>query len=71
MERELEIIGEAMNNLLKVNPNIQLEHARPIVNLRNKIIHAYNYIDETITWKIIMKDLPVLSGEVQQLLAEE
>src|SRR6266516_78865 len=68
IERELEIIGEATNELLKINPDIALSHARIIVDLRNRVIHAYDTIDETIIWKIIMKDIPLLLTEVQQLL---
>src|SRR5215212_5543052 len=65
-ERELEIIGEATNNLLKLNAELSLSSARKIVNLRNRVIHAYDEVDETIIWKVIVKDLPVLLQEVQQ-----
>ena len=68
IERELEIIGEATNNLLKMNPEISLSHARLIVDLRNRVIHAYDTVDEIIIWKIVMKDIPVLIKEVQELL---
>lgn len=68
VERELEIIGEAMNNLLKINPSIQISFARIIVDLRNKVIHAYDSIDNELIWKIIMKDIPVLKAEVENLL---
>ena len=68
IERELEIIGEATNNLLKLNPEIPLSHARLIVDLRNRVIHAYDSVDEIIIWKIVMRDIPVLLEEVKQLL---
>lgn len=68
VERELEIVGEAINNLLKINPQIMLSYARIIVNLRNQIIHAYDNVNNTITWKIVMKDLPVLLTEVNELI---
>lgn len=71
IERELEIIGEATNNLLKLNTEISLTAARKIVNLRNRVIHAYDDVDETILWKVIVKDIPVLLQEVQQLLAQD
>ncbi len=45
--------------------------SRIIVDLRNRISHAYDSINDTIIWKIIMKDIPVLLTEVQQLLAQE
>lgn len=68
VERELEIIGEATNNLLKINPASELTQARKIVNLRNRVIHAYDAVDEILVWKIIVKDLPILMEEVRQLL---
>jgi uncharacterized protein with HEPN domain len=71
VERELEIIGEAVNNLLKINPAIPISFARIVVDLRNRIIHAYDNVNDTLIWKIIMKDVPVLLQEVQQLLKEE
>ena len=70
IKRELEIIGEATNNLLKVDPTMKLSFARQIVNLRNRVIHAYDTVDETIIWKVIMKDIPVLLAEVNRHLAE-
>lgn len=60
-----------MNNLLKINPAIPIPHARIIVDLRNKVIHGYDTIDETIIWKIIMKDIPLLQPEVENLLNQE
>ena len=71
VERELEIIGEAVNNLLKINPTIPISFARIVVDLRNRIIHAYDNVNNTVIWKIIMKDIPLLRQEVQQLLKEE
>ncbi|MBS1640586.1 MAG: DUF86 domain-containing protein [Bacteroidetes bacterium] len=71
IERELEIIGEAMNRLLKLNDKISLSYTRMIVDLRNRIIHTYDAIDETIIWKIIMKDIPILQNEIELLLNEK
>ena len=71
VERELEIIGEAMNHFLKLNPSVQLSYTRTVVDLRNKIIHAYDNINHTIIWRIVVTDLPVLQQEVTQLLLEE
>ena len=69
VERELEIIGEATNNLLKSNPGISLSHGRKIVNLRNRVIHAYDAVDDTIIWKAVVKDIPLLIEEVRQLMS--
>ncbi len=71
VERELEIIGEATNNLLKINPSIAITSARKIVDLRNRVIHAYDNVDETIIWNVVINSLPVLLTEVQHLLIQE
>lgn len=70
VERELEIIGEATNNLLKTDAAFPLSHTRKVVDLRNRVIHAYDDVDETVIWKVIVTDIPVLLQEVQQLLTE-
>jgi uncharacterized protein with HEPN domain len=71
VERELEIIGEATNNLLKRSPSIQITLARKIVDLRNRVIHAYDTVDEIIVWKVIVTDLPLLLQEVRNLLEKD
>jgi uncharacterized protein with HEPN domain len=71
VERELEIIGEAMGNLLRINSEITLSYTRVVVDLRNRIIHAYDNINDIIIWKIIMKDIPILHVEVKQLREQE
>ena len=70
VEREIEIIGEAMSKLLKINPTISISYARIIVDLRNKVIHAYDSVDDILIWKIIMKDIPLLLEEAKKLLNE-
>jgi uncharacterized protein with HEPN domain len=69
IERNLEIIGEATNNLLKVKPEIEITNARRIVNLRNLLIHAYDSINDTELWAIVINNLPVLKLEVETLLS--
>ena len=68
VERELEIIGEAMNNLLKLDPNISISDSRKIVGLRNIIIHAYDSVDDALVWDIIENHLPLLKTEITELL---
>jgi uncharacterized protein with HEPN domain len=46
IERELEIIGEAINRILKEKPDFKIQNARKIVDLRNFIIHGYDSIDD-------------------------
>lgn len=70
VEREIEIIGEATSKLLKINPNISISYARIIVDLRNKVIHSYDSVDDILIWKILMKDIPKLLQEAKKLLNE-
>ncbi|RZK79220.1 MAG: DUF86 domain-containing protein [Pedobacter sp.] len=68
VERELEIIGEAINKLLKINPVIEISFARQIVDLRNKVIHAYDNVNNIVIWSVIMNHLPNLKLEVEFLI---
>ncbi|NJB81928.1 HepT-like ribonuclease domain-containing protein [Wenyingzhuangia aestuarii] len=68
VEREIEIIGEATNRILKIEHEIVIENARKIVDTRNWVIHAYDSVDNTIIWGIVTIHLPKLLIEVEQLL---
>ena len=71
VERELEIIGEAVNHLLALDETIAIENARRIVDLRNFVIHGYDKVDNVIIWGVISKDLPRLKEQVNKLLDEQ
>ncbi|WP_448700785.1 DUF86 domain-containing protein [Mucilaginibacter sp. AW1-3] len=68
VERELEIIGEAVSKLLKISPLTQISYARQIVDLRNKVIHAYDNVNNTVIWNVIMNHIPVLQNEAETLI---
>ena len=70
VERELEIIGEALNRIIKIDPLIDISDIRRIINLRNVIIHAYDNVDNVIIWGIINKDLQLLKDQVNVLLTK-
>jgi uncharacterized protein with HEPN domain len=69
-ERNLEIIGEAMNRILTKDPDFPIENARRIVGLRNQIIHAYDNISDENIWAIIINHLPKLKVEIYKLTEE-
>ena len=71
VERNIEIIGEAMNRALKIKPDIPITASRNIVNTRNYVIHAYDSLSEEILWGIVINDLPVLKEEIKTLLATQ
>jgi uncharacterized protein with HEPN domain len=68
VERNIEIIGEAMTRILKVNPTIAISDTRKIVDTRNRIIHGYDSVSPEILWGIVVKNLPVLRTEIASLL---
>lgn len=68
VERNLEIIGEALHRILKVEANFPVTHARKIVNVRNKIIHGYDEISNDVIWSIIVRHLPILRQEIEKIL---
>jgi len=55
-----------MNRILKLKSDINIKNARKIVDNRNFIIHAY--VDNPMIWAIVIKDLPNLKTEVENLL---
>lgn len=67
-ERNIEIIGEAMNRILKTNPEIKITNARKIVDARNYVIHGYDSLSLDILWSIIVNHLPHLKQEVIDML---
>lgn len=71
IERNLEIIGEAMNRILKVDPDFLIENARRIVGLRNQIIHGYDSISDENIWGVVINHLPNLKTEVENLIKEQ
>lgn len=68
IEREFEIIGEALNKLSKVIPNIQISRKQQIIGMRNRVIHGYDKIDDAIVWGTIVRHLPILKEEINTLL---
>jgi len=70
VERNLEIIGEAVNRILKKNKDFQLDNAEKIIGTRNKIIHGYDKVSDDLVWSIVINHLPKLKEEVKRLLDE-
>ena len=68
VERQLGIIGEAINKLDKSFPELSLNNVRQIVGLRNRLIHAYDAIDPSIIWAILRNHLSQLKTEVSEKL---
>jgi uncharacterized protein with HEPN domain len=70
VERNIEIIGEAMNRILKKDETITITNSRKLVDVRNRIIHGYDSVSDDVIWGILIKHLPVLQTEIEKLLNE-
>jgi uncharacterized protein with HEPN domain len=68
VERQLGIIGEAINKFEKIFPESILINAYKIVGFRNRLIHAYDTVDQSIIWAIIKKHLEPLKREISEKL---
>ena len=73
VERQFEIIGEAVNRLSQIDPDTasRITAHRRIVNFRNQLIHGYFVVDDRAVWDVIQSYLPILGGEVEALLQED
>lgn len=70
VERNIEIIGEAMSRIMKYNEDIAISNSRKIVDVRNRIIHGYDSVSDDLIWGIVNRNLPLLLTEVEVLLGE-
>ena len=68
IEREFEIIGEAMNRIDKLDSTIKISGKFQIIGMRNRVIHSYDKVDDEIVWGTIIRHLPLLKAEVETLL---
>jgi uncharacterized protein with HEPN domain len=70
VERQIVIIGEAVNKYNQINHGAKIAGAKEIIGLRNRLVHAYDSIDNSIIWVIIKKHLQPLRNEAEKLLSE-
>ncbi len=70
VERQFEIIGEALNRLARRDPTLaaSIQHSPRIVAFRNILIHGYDLVDHDLVWGVIETHLPVLYEQVEALL---
>lgn len=68
VERQLGIIGEAVNKFERLESGITIENARKIVGFRNRLIHAYDAVDASMVWAILKNYLAPLKEEIKSKL---
>ena len=70
IERNIEIIGEALSRIITKDEAIKISNSRKIVDTRNRIIHGYDSVSNEIIWGIVINHIPILQTEVKSLLGE-
>lgn len=70
VERQFEIVGEALNKAIRVDASLgeQIDHSNRIIAFRNRLIHAYALIADEVVWDVLQTYLPRLREQVQGLL---
>jgi uncharacterized protein with HEPN domain len=73
VERQFEIMGEAFNQLAKLDSGLagRIPDLRRIVDFRNVLAHAYAIIDDTAVWQAVQFNLPALHRVIVALLSEQ
>ncbi len=67
VERQLVIIGEALNMFKKSDADIAIKNNVQIIGFRNRLIHAYDSIDNSIVWVILKRHIPLLKEEIKSI----
>ena len=67
VERQLVIIGEALNKLKKKDSSLIISHDQSIISFRNRLVHAYDGIDNSIVWAILKNHITSLKEEIAEL----
>jgi uncharacterized protein with HEPN domain len=72
VERQFEIVGEAVNQALRIDATLaeKIEHSRRIIAFRNRLIHAYASVADEVVWDVLKTYLPRLRAQVGALLAD-
>lgn len=70
VERKAEIMGEAINRILKYQRDFPLPNAKEIINTRNRIIHGYDSVKPEFLWSLVIRHIPELKKDIERLIAE-
>lgn len=72
IERNLEIIGEAIGRIARLDAATasRVSEHRRIIAFRNRLIHGYDLLDDELVWSTVETEVPVLLLEVEGLLRE-
>lgn len=70
VERKVEIMGEAINRILKIDAMFELPNAKEIINTRNMVIHGYDSVTPEFLWGLVIKHIPILKKDIESILSK-
>jgi len=73
VEREIEIIGEALNRIKAIDSDMlaQIDNWREIIGFRNVIAHGYDIVEDEIVWESITNDIPLLTSQLKDIVGNK
>ncbi|MDE6496361.1 MAG: DUF86 domain-containing protein [Duncaniella sp.] len=70
VERKVEIMGEAINRIRKIDSTVEIPNARAIIDTRNRIIHAYDNVQPDFLWSLVIRHIPELKKDIERVIVE-
>ena len=72
VERQFEVIGEALNRAIRMDPSLstRVSDSQRIIAFRNRLVHGYATVADELVWGVLEANLPKLCREVHALLDE-
>lgn len=70
VERKAEIMGEAINRILKLQRDSPIPNARAIIDTRNRIIHGYDSVKPEFLWSLVIRHIPNLKKDIEQIISK-
>lgn len=70
VEREFEILGEALNRVKKIKLGLldTIDNWKEIIGFRNVIAHGYDVVEDEIVWDSINRNIPTLLNQLQEII---
>ena len=70
VEREFEIVGEALNRIKKIDVDIlaEVDNWREFIGFRNVIAHGYDVVEDEIVWDSVNRDIPILLKQLKKIV---
>lgn len=70
VEQKAEIMGEAINRILKIQRAFPIPNARGVIDTRNRIIHAYDSVKPDSLWTLLVRHIPELKKDIDRIIEE-